>query len=145
MIFTSVALTAILAAANPALGHEATLDHGGTSYQVSYEPLVQARTKTVGTSMGTRPSTERCRWTIAVQVERRIGQAGKEQPLSRILPAAHEIEGEAIGSCRQARQSIAAAQRDRHDDIQRYVVNVAAQDRPAVLAEIDAAHALALN
>ncbi|MFT3964347.1 MAG: hypothetical protein QM690_00510 [Sphingobium sp.] len=145
MIYLSVALTAILGAATPVLGHEATLDHAGTAYKLSYEPRVETRAKTVGHSMGTRPSTERCRWTIDVQVERRIQASEAAQPLTRLLPETRSFGGEALGSCRQNARAIAAAQEARQDHIRQHVAAVASADRPAVLAEIDAARSLALN
>lgn len=145
MLNLSVALVTLLSAATPALSHEATLDHAGSAYQLSYEPRVETRTRTVGHSIGTRPSTERCLWAIDVQVERHIRASGGAQPLTRLLPETRSIKGEHQGSCRQGEKAIAAAQAARQDEIRAHLAAVASTDRPAVLAEIDAARSLALN
>ncbi|HEX7872699.1 MAG TPA: hypothetical protein VF475_07310 [Sphingobium sp.] len=145
MIYLGVALAVVMSAAAPALAHEATLDHAGTSYRLRYEPKVEVRTKTVGHSFGTRPSTERCRWTMQVQVERHIQASDTAQPLSRLLPDTHSIGGEALGNCRQNARAIASAQEAGQADIRSHVAAVASADRSVVLAEIDAARALALN
>ncbi|MET0365509.1 MAG: hypothetical protein ABW169_12735 [Sphingobium sp.] len=145
MKYLGVALLVAMGVASSASAHEAVVDHAGVSYRLRYEPKVEVRAKTVGHSIGTRPSTERCRWTVNVQVERHIHASDTAQPLTRLLPDARSIGGEALGNCRQNARAIAAAQAARQSDIRDHVEAVARADRSVVFAEIDAARALALN
>lgn len=136
---------AVLMAAAPEVGHEATVSHGGADYRLTYAPRVETRSRTIGHAFGPRPSTLRCRWTIDVQVERRIHSADAGRSLVKLLPHNHSITGERPGDCRQNARAVADAQQSRASAIRDHVVAVAAADRPAVLAEIDAARAFALN
>lgn len=140
-----VAVAALMTAATPTSVHEVTVDHAGTAFRLVYAPRIEARAKTVGHAIGTRTSTERCRWTIAVQVERRIHSGDSGEPLAKLLPETRDWQGEMPGNCRQHADTIAAAQAMRDEAIRRHVAAVASADRPAAVAEIDAARALALN
>ncbi|MET0238853.1 MAG: hypothetical protein ABW184_03055 [Sphingobium sp.] len=145
MIALSAAIATMLAAATPALAQQQVVEHRGTSYQVRYEPHVTVRTKTVGLSAGPRQTTQSCRWTMAVQVERHIGQSGGGQPLAKLLPEERRFSGSLPGDCRGRTTAIAAEQDRRDADIRGHVAAVASADRPTLLAEIDAVRALALN
>jgi hypothetical protein len=144
MSYLALALSAALSTAGPA-AHEVSIDHRDAVYQVTYRPQVETRMKTVGLSAGTRPSSERCRWTMAVQVERQIRRQGQPAGIDRLLPDAHLIRGERAGSCAHGRDAIAAEQVARTEQLRAHVAQVAAADRATVLADIDSAHALASN
>jgi hypothetical protein len=145
MIAFTAALATILVAAAPTLSHQVTVDHAGTSYQLRYEPQLTTSAKTIGAHAGARPSTQRCRWTVAVQVERQIGQPGKAHALSHILPTTRQFSGDLPGSCVGRATAIDAAQASKADAIRAHVAAVAGADRQTVLAEIDSARSLALN
>lgn len=138
-------VAAMLGATQPAM-HEATLEHRGVAYQLSYRPHVSTQMRTIGQSVGSRPSTERCRWTATVALEREIRRASDGERLTKRVPGdAHVIEGQRPGSCRQVGQAVEAEIASRVERAQDAVLAMAQADRPAVIADIDAAHALALN
>lgn len=140
MIYLTLALSAALMAGGP---HQTSIEHRGATYHITYQPQVQTRMKTVGMAAGTRMSTERCRWSADVKVERIVRRAGRQDGPVKILSGVRTIEGSLPGTCEQARDHILKAQSGRHDIVRRHVAAVAAQDRHALLADIDAAHALA--
>jgi hypothetical protein len=144
MISLALATLATLGAAATA-PHEIAVDHRGTGYQVSYRPQVETRVKTVGAAAGTRMSQQRCRWAMVVQVERQVRSAGGAPDSGRLLPRSKELTGERPGSCIQNRGAIDADIAARADAVRAHVAEVARSDRPALLADIDAARSLALN
>lgn len=120
-----------------------TVEHRGAAYQVSYQPQVIVSMKTVGIAAGTRMSSERCRWTAEVRVERHIRRSGGDAAHAKLLPATRTIRGSEPGSCVQARAAVDEARIAAMDVVRRHVAQVAAHDHPTLLADIDAAHALA--
>lgn len=143
-------LILVLAAASAApdlahLRHEAAVDHGGNRYTLSYRPEVALRTRTVGVSPGTRPSTERCMWTASIYVHRGVQGEGQGVALDKQLGGEWTIKGSVPGACVQARGAVEAALAARQDAIRAHVTQMAAADRPRALADIAAAKALALN
>jgi hypothetical protein len=146
MPVSALVLTAALAAATPApVSHEVAVQHRDAAYQVSYRPHVRTEMKTVGMSAGTRPSTERCRWEMTVQVERQIRRQGDAASVDRLLPDTHVIRGDRPGNCTMGRGAIEAAHMAQIDRLQAHVTRVASADHPNVLADIDSARALASN
>ena len=119
-----------------------TLDHRGTRYEVAHRPAVRTRIKTVGMAAGTRPSTERCRWTATVRVERTIARAGSgDAVLSSWLPDDAQVTGYRNGACPREMADVAAEPQVR-DTAARLVARAGA-DRASVLAAIDAAAVVA--
>jgi hypothetical protein len=145
MPYLAAMLAATLAAASPAPSHEVIVQHRGAAYAVSYRPQVTTEMKTVGLSAGTRMSTERCRWTMTVQVARQIRRQGDSDGVDRLLPASRTIRGDRAGSCAHGRDAIAAEQTARAESLRTHLVEVADADRATVVADIDSAHALASN
>lgn len=125
-----------------AVAHGTTLEHRGAAYQVDYRPHIAMESRTIGHSVGTRMSTERCLWTATVRVERQIRRAGEAASLDTVLPAARIIKGQQPGSCRQAGDRPAQLVVAQDDKLRAHVVSVAEQDRAAVISDIDAAHVL---
>jgi hypothetical protein len=146
MLISTFATTVALAAATPApVSHAISVQHRDAAYEVSYRPHVRTEMKTIGMSAGTRPSTERCRWSMTVQVERQIRRQGETASVDRLLPDAHVIRGDRPGNCTMGRAAIEAERGAQLDRLRAHVVQVASSDRRAVIADIDSAHALALN
>ncbi|MFW2830455.1 hypothetical protein [Sphingomonas sp. ID0503] len=141
MIHLAMALYAATAVA--AVPQEAVVQHRGVSYEVSYRPQVRTTYKTVGMSVGTRPSTERCRWTTEVAFERSIRRNGQTEAHDRTIPASRVIEGSHPGNCQQARHALGEEGPVKPAKVERLLAEVIAADRPTMLADIDAAHALA--
>lgn len=145
MIAFTAAIATILAGAVPELAHQANLDHRGSTFELRYEPHLTTKAKTVGTVAGTRMSTQRCRWSVAVQVQRHIAQSGQTETLSRLLPETRQFSGDLPGDCRGKAKAIETAQAAKTDAIREHVAAVARNDTALALAEIDAAHALAMK
>jgi hypothetical protein len=139
-----VLIAATLAAAQPII-HQDQVTHEGTAYQVSYRPHVTTEFKTIGMSVGSRQSTEQCRWTARVVLEREIHGATGERLAKRLPGAGRVLEGYRPGRCDLSRASVEAMIATRLDKERDAVLAMAQADRPAVLADISAAHALALN
>jgi hypothetical protein len=138
-----LALSAAIAASTAS--HDITVRHRDATYEVSYRPQVSTQMKTVGLSAGTRPSTERCRWAMNVQVERQIRRPGETAGIERLLPETHVIRGQRPGSCAHGRDAIEAEQAARLDTLRKHVEQVADADRAALIADIDSARTLAMN
>lgn len=137
--------TAAIAATGPATTHETRIEHRGAAYQVTYAPQVTTRMRTVGVALGARPSTQRCRWWAEVQVKRLIRRDGTSAAHERLLPAVHRYEGSRDGSCGMAERAVKKEQMARLGKLDARLAELAAADRVAVVADIDAAHALAAN
>jgi hypothetical protein len=133
------------AAAIPGVTHETRIKHRGAAYQVTYAPQVTTRMRTVGVALGARPSTQRCRWWAEVQVKRLIRRDGTSAAHERLLPAVHRYEGSRVGSCGMAERAVQKEQMARLGKLDARLAELAAADRVAVVADIDAAHALAAN
>lgn len=131
--------------AAPAIAHEARVEHRGAAYQVTYQPQVTTRMRTVGVALGSRPGTQRCRWWAEVQVKRLVRRDGTSAAHERVLLAVHRYEGSRHGSCGMAKREVEREQMARLDNMHARLADLAAADRVAVLADIDAAHALAAN
>lgn len=128
-----------------AVHHEARIEHRGAAYQVTYQPQVTTRMRTVGLALGARASTQRCRWWTEVHVKRLIGREGTSAAHERLLPAVHRYEGSRDGSCGLAERAVKKEQTARLAKLDTRLAELAAADRVAVVADIDAAHALAAN
>ena len=135
---------ASLAATQPIV-HEDKVAHQGTSYQVSYRPHVTTSLRTIGMSAGSRPSTQQCRWTATIALDREIHSATGERLAKRLPGAERVIEGYQPGHCEQARRTVETQIAARIESERGAVLAMAQADRSHVLADIDAAHALALN
>lgn len=117
------------------------IDHRGERYEVAHRATVHTRAKTVGMAAGTRMSTQRCRWTATVQVERSVARAGTAAAATNLLPGLETVTGDRAGPCPRAMQSVQAEPRVRKAAAQ--MVARASADRASVLAAIDAAWAIA--
>lgn len=126
------------------IAHQAPLVHRGAAYDITYKPRVEVTTRTVGAAAGTRMSMQRCRWAARVQVERHVTRGGGDG-LRTMLASDRTMRGSVPGACGEARDAIAAEQRVVAIEVERHVAAVAAQDRTRLLADLDAANAVASN
>lgn len=139
-----LALATLIASAAIGLpAHDVTVDHGGTSYRVSYMPTVTPQLRTVGASAGSRPSTERCRWTARVDVQRSFAVMGTSSRAATL--ATRNLSGSKPGHCIQARAAIDAEIAGKADEVRAYMVEVAQQDRDTLRSDIDRTRKLAGN
>ena len=138
-------LIAVTLAATQPVVHQDQVTHQGTAYKVSYRPHVTTELKTIGMAAGSRQSSERCHWTARVSLDREIHSASGEHLARRVPGAGRMMEGYRPGRCDAARGAIETTIAARLDSERGAVMAMAQADRPAVLADIDAAHALALN
>ncbi len=137
----AIAASAILAMGTP---HTTTLSHQGEDHAVSYTPKVAVRYQTVGMSAGLRSSTERCRWTGVVAVDRHLHD-GAGRRLTTALPDTHRMEGSRHGACAPARAAIDREIAARHPEVTAHVQRVAAADRDAALADLRTGRQFASN
>ncbi|WP_181008410.1 hypothetical protein [Sphingomonas montanisoli] len=119
--------------------HPVSVDHKGAAVQAVYDARVETRMKTVGMSVGTRMGNEACRWEANVAVERRVGG------LVKTVDSDKRITGQRPGSCKMVGKHVATEVAARSDEIHGHVRQVAEADRPALIADIEAAHGLAMN
>jgi hypothetical protein len=139
-----IAATA-LAATQP-MTHSTVVEHEGTAYTVSYRPQIATTMRTIGMSVGSRPSSERCLWSATVSLDREIKRGNGGEPLLKRVPGeGHRIEGQTPGKCAQGRTLIDRSIAARVADAQERLVALAEADRASALADIGAAHDLALN
>jgi hypothetical protein len=118
------------------------VEHQGTQYEVTYQPHVRARMRTIGMSAGPRPSTERCLWSAELQVSRSVqGVAAAD----KLLSATRTIEGSHLGNCRFVREQVAADRAKKLARLEAEVAQLAANDRPVLLSEMAAVRAVAAN
>lgn len=142
MLLTAFASTMAAAAIAP---HVETIEHRGSAYEVHYVSHVETRSRTIGISPPTRQSTKRCMVTMTVSVERRVHPAGGGTPIASRLPARETFRDSTAGACRKNGEHIAAMTDRKAGAIAAHVSRTVSADRPALLAEIDAARALAMN
>ena len=143
-MFALIIATAI--AAQQPVVHQDQVAHQGATYSLSYRPHVETSMRTIGQSVGSRPSTERCLWRANITLNREISRAdSSERLVKRVHGDGHQVEGQAPGKCGRDRGHIKDMIAAKVAGAQDHVVAMAQADRPAALADIDAAHALALN
>lgn len=130
-----------LASVAAAASHNATVEHRGNRYDIAHRAQVETRVRTVGAASGARMTTQRCRWTATVRVEREIARAGSDGGIATLLPMAEIVQGDRHGAC-DGRGEVADS---RITDTAARLVDAARADRAATLAAIDAAHGLAAN
>lgn len=143
-----IALFIALAAASPLHEppvHRARLDHDGLAYQATYSSSASTSSKTIGARTGPRASVERCRiWTV-VTVARtltRRDDATLEVPRS---PIAYSFSDHLPGRCEEQPKRIAEVRMRRVLAVGHQLPAIAAADRPALLAELEALSRLASN
>lgn len=147
---TMLAGLAALAAALPlsaaaAETHTVAFEHNGVAYEVTYHPLVRTVEKTIGAHPGARSTLQRCRAVTEIAVDREVRLPDGTAALSHRLAGTQRITGHHVGPCEQNRRALADSRARLATEIAAQVRAMAANDRPALLAQIDAARTLAVN
>lgn len=113
-----------------------TVEHRGARYDLDYRPHVRVAARTVGVATGARPSTQRCRWSMTVAVERSIRGAEGRPVAAALLPHVKTLDGSHHGDCLAARGAVERAQLAAQDDVRAHVAAVAAADRDEALDDL---------
>ncbi|WP_159981863.1 MULTISPECIES: hypothetical protein [unclassified Novosphingobium] len=143
-LFAFAAFAAAATASAAPHAHSVQLDHRGSTYQVDYRAHVETRTRTIGMSPPTRPSSQRCVLTANVSVERVIGgQAGHE--LKAMLPGKESFTRYLPGDCRNRQDQLAKLVEDKSQAIGAHLARAAVDDHQSALAAIETAHHFAAN
>jgi hypothetical protein len=141
----SMLLTALaLAIAPQPITHTVTVDHQNTPIAATYRADIDVRTRQIGLSAGTRPSTARCVWTARVGVVRDLTPENGA-PISRRLDEDKQFEGSRAGSCAATARQVETDLRATTPAVQAHVVQAAARDEQALRAELRSMSQLALN
>lgn len=136
-----------LAMANPMepVTHDIVVEHKGVPLDISYRADVDTRAKMVKVVLPNRVTTEQCRWVADVTVAREIARKDASSTLTRTLAGSKTIRGMRQGNCAAStvQEQIAAAVSDKSDVVKEHLVATAEQDRPQLMADIEAARSLA--
>jgi hypothetical protein len=133
-----------LAIAPQPITHTVSIDHQNTPISATYRADIDVRTRQIGLSAGTRPSTARCTWTARVGVVRDIARENGAT-LSRRLEDEKLLEGSRAGSCAATASQVERDLRATTPAIQAHVVETAARDEQALRAELKSMTQLAQN
>ncbi len=125
--------------------HDVVVEHQGIPLNVTYRADVDMSAKTVRMVLPSRVKMEQCRWTADVTVERQVARKGARPALTRTLEGSKTIRGMRHGYCSTsvAREQIAEAVAGKADAVKEHLMAVAEQDRPQLIADLEAARSLA--
>lgn len=122
--------------------HSVQIDHRGAPVRAEYSARADIQTRTVGAHTPNRVDGRRCMWTATLSVDRRLLHT---PALARTIATDRTVSGSQAGPCPTNRQAIERDVAARADIGQDHLASIAAQDRPALLAELDAMRDLASN
>ncbi|MCP1470696.1 hypothetical protein J3E64_002389 [Sphingobium sp. OAS761] len=135
----SMTLIAIAAAAAT---HNVSIDHQGTAMTATYTAHADVRAETIGTHTPNRPDMRRCMWSAAVKVDRALDHS---PALARTVASDTRFSGSENGACASADTIESQVIATHKDHIEAHLAQVAQSDRPALIGELDAVRALAVN
>lgn len=122
--------------------HQVEVPHGERQVTAVYQPKTMVRYRQVGNMTPNRPSTARCMWQAEIAVERHLqAPAGQGSHVVRTLVPTKVIEGSTNGRCAQGKDQVDSALARRSDEVRAHVLAVAAEDRNALMAELNVAGA----
>ena len=110
--------------------HTAPVAHGSGQVTATYIARPVVATRQIGTSMGSRMSTERCVWTAEIGVERQLGDG------SRALASTKTFKGSRHGSCAINRDAIDREIAAKAPEINAHLMTVAEHDQRELRSEI---------
>ena len=147
MILTLIALASAAPATDAApMVHRVSAEHRGAPVDLVYKADQRIRTKEVGSSPPTRPSTVRCLWSVDLDVTRHVERTGSEGlALRHSFSERDVLSGARPGRCLTNRNAIPRDVAKSQVKIDAHVQTLAQRQLPAVLAELDATRALASN
>lgn len=132
-------MAAGLASPALALEHEVVIDHPAGTIAADYKGAVKIETRQVGAAgVAGRPSTLRCEWTASLSVERtaRVGEALQTR---RSMTREDVASGSRPGWCETSAKAIDRLVEARRDTFRSAMLELADQDRTAILAEAESA------
>jgi len=129
-------LAALAGAAGP-VEHRVRVDHPRGAADVSYRGVVHVAHRQVGSvAPAGRPSTLRCRWSAEMVVDREM-RIPAGHVVQRRIDAGPAVQGTRSGWCDASRTAIARELAAAEDRLHAHLLRVAAEDRPALLAELE--------
>ncbi len=127
-----------LAADYQGFRHQVDVPHGESQVTAVYQPKTLVSYRQVGNMTPNRASTARCMWKAEISVERHLqAPAGQGSHVVRTLVPTKLIEGSTNGRCAQGKQQASIAIARRSDEVRAHVLAVAAEDRNALMAELN--------
>ncbi|MFB0872161.1 MULTISPECIES: hypothetical protein [unclassified Sphingobium] len=135
-------MTMLIALAAAAATHSVTIEHHGQTIGATYVARAETSARTVGAKTGARMNGQRCHWTVAVMVDRRLDHGPAH---ARTIATDQRFSGNDAGACTGDRERGAAILARHRDAIAQRIVAIAQADRAPLLAELDSARALAVN
>lgn len=135
----AAAAAATLALGAPALAmeHKTIIDHPVGTIAADYSGTSRVSLQQVGSvSVGGRPETLRCRWTVSLVVERQA-RLGSGQEARRTLSQSDVVKGSVPGWCPQRDHAAERFAAKHRDDLHAALMALVEQDRALILAEAD--------
>lgn len=122
--------------------HSIQIDHRGTPVRADYSARTDIQTRTAGAHTPNRVDGRRCMWTATLSVDRRLPHS---PALARTIATDSTVSGSRPGPCTGNSQAIERDIAARAIFGPDHLAAIAARDRPALLAELDAMRDLASN
>lgn len=133
----------IMAIAASAATHSITIDHHGSPVQAVYSAHTDISMRTIGAATPNRTEQRRCLWTASIKVERNLSGS---PALTRTVAHDERLSGSRHGPCNEGKRQAIAQEINRQDKaIRTHLLEVAEQDHPRLLAELEAVRSLASN
>ncbi|MHA6723230.1 hypothetical protein [Sphingomonas sp. RS2018] len=143
MAYSLIAAAAIGAAAlltTDAIEHSVRIDHPRGAVDARYTATVVIAHRQIGSvAPGGRASTLRCAWRADLSVDRTAQHA--RGTASRSIARETAIAGSRPGWCSTQARAIREEVAARRDEMRAHVLAVSREDRGALIADIDRAHA----
>ncbi|WCT76539.1 hypothetical protein [Novosphingobium humi] len=132
MLELIMAATALAATAT----HSETLSYRNSAIDLHYRAHVELHTEAIGLHAPTRGHERACHWQARLIFERRLGDGA----FATRLPVVKKANGTLHGPCHDDSRHVQQAAHRALGDLDHALREAARQDRPTVLAEIEAAH-----
>lgn len=134
---------ALAAASMPA--HSTQVRHLGANYDVEYRTVVETSERMHRVAPPSRPHNMRCRITATFSVERHIAKSESAMPMKSMIEPQKVLEKTSYGRCANTEKRVEELVAANEGELASFLARAAEADRPAALAAIEAAHALAAN
>jgi len=127
-----------IAADEQGFRHQVEVPHGERQVTAVYQPRTMVSYRQLGNMTPNRQSTARCIWKAEISVERQLlAPVGQGSHVVRTLVPTKLIEGSTNGRCAQGKDQVDSAIARRSDEVRAHVLAVAAEDRTALMAELN--------
>ncbi|MCR9180544.1 MAG: hypothetical protein NXH71_09985 [Erythrobacteraceae bacterium] len=137
LAFAGLAIGMCFSAPALALEHEIVIDHPAGPIAADYEGSVRVETRQVGTAgVAGRPSTLRCQWSAALDLER-TAKLGETLQTRRVMTRDDVASGSTSGWCSSSARTIDRLVEARRDSFRSAMLAMVEQDRTIILAEAE--------